>query len=244
MGASIKEIAKNAVRSKHVKINSLTGADVRDDALTGSDVDEAALDASKLPPGPQGPAGAQGQPGADGADGSPDTPSQVLAKLLTVDTDTSGLNADAVDGIQGTDVTQGGGQVISVGRMSSGTAGAETLVTLPQGLGAISVDCNIGGGTNVVSYVPGINSREFWLDQGATDPTYLHGVISPQTLISLSTFPVGGVSDHITVGVTSTPNTNSTTDRGASLEIWAANTQDGGPRCAYDVQGVAHIQTF
>lgn len=48
--------------------------------------------------GPQGTTGATGPQGPAGADGSPDTAAQVLAKLVTVDGSTSGLDADLLDG--------------------------------------------------------------------------------------------------------------------------------------------------
>ncbi len=51
------------------------------------------------PVGPRGPAGQAGAAGADGADGSADTPAQVLAKLVTVDGNGSGLDADRLDGL-------------------------------------------------------------------------------------------------------------------------------------------------
>ncbi len=51
--------------------------------------------------GPQGARGERGPAGNAGGDGSPDTPEQVLAKLLDVDGDGSGLIADSVDGLQG-----------------------------------------------------------------------------------------------------------------------------------------------
>jgi hypothetical protein len=55
--------------------------------------------------GPQGDTGAQGPVGPTGpagADGSPDTPAQVLAKLITVDGAGSALDADLLDGQNGT----------------------------------------------------------------------------------------------------------------------------------------------
>ncbi len=57
------------------------------------------------PRGPRGPAGASGadgqdgQDGNDGNDGSPDTPGQVLAKLVGVDGQGSGLDSDRLDGL-------------------------------------------------------------------------------------------------------------------------------------------------
>ena len=50
------------------------------------------------PAGPQGTIGATGPQGPAGTDGSPDTAAQVLAKLVTVDGASSGLDADLLDG--------------------------------------------------------------------------------------------------------------------------------------------------
>lgn len=51
------------------------------------------------PVGEDGPAGPRGAQGPAGGDGSPDTPPQVLAKIVQVDGPGSGLNADAIDGL-------------------------------------------------------------------------------------------------------------------------------------------------
>ena len=53
------------------------------------------------PRGPTGPTGAAGATGATGPAGSPETASQVLTKIKTVDGSGSGLDADTVDGQQG-----------------------------------------------------------------------------------------------------------------------------------------------
>jgi hypothetical protein len=54
------------------------------------------------PIGPQGIQGPEGPQGPAGASGSPDTAAQVLAKLITVDGAGSGLDADLLDGQNGT----------------------------------------------------------------------------------------------------------------------------------------------
>lgn len=51
--------------------------------------------------GATGPQGPQGPAGADGADGSPDTAAQVRDKLKTVDGSGSGIDADLLDGQEG-----------------------------------------------------------------------------------------------------------------------------------------------
>jgi hypothetical protein len=51
--------------------------------------------------GPAGPEGPQGPAGPAGGNGSADTPAQVLAKLVQVDGANSGLDADRLDGVDG-----------------------------------------------------------------------------------------------------------------------------------------------
>jgi len=64
--------------------------------------------------GTTGPTGPTGPTGFTGSQGSPDTASQILAKLVTVDGASSGLDADLLDGISSTsflrsDIIQQGG---------------------------------------------------------------------------------------------------------------------------------------
>ena len=51
------------------------------------------------PQGPQGVRGPEGPQGPAGGNGSPDTPAQVLGKLVGVDGQGSGLDADSFDGL-------------------------------------------------------------------------------------------------------------------------------------------------
>ncbi len=79
-----KDIAKDAVRSKHIKAGNVKNADLAGGAVNSGKVADGSLLGADFAPG-QLPAG-------------PDTPQQLLAKLQTVDSDTSGLNADTLDG--------------------------------------------------------------------------------------------------------------------------------------------------
>ncbi len=127
-GAYAAGLAKNSIKSRHIKNStvkavdlapsSVTSAKVADGSLLGKDFAAGQLPQGERgpsgPAGPKGPAGATGATGArgaagvdgtdgvdgaDGADGSPDTAAQILAKLLQVDGDGSGLVADQVDGV-------------------------------------------------------------------------------------------------------------------------------------------------
>lgn len=116
------------ITGKQVKNGTLTGVDLKDGSVGSADVKDGDLlardfKAGELPAGPQGAkgdAGVQGPkgdggstgapgakgepgligpPGADGADGSPDSAGQVLTKLLGVDGEGSGLDADLLGGL-------------------------------------------------------------------------------------------------------------------------------------------------
>jgi hypothetical protein len=85
------ELPKDSVGSKQLKARAVHTEDLADDAITSPKVADGSLLGADFAPG-QLPAGRPGK------DGSPDTAQQVLDKLKTVDTDSSGLNADTVDG--------------------------------------------------------------------------------------------------------------------------------------------------
>ena len=86
-----REIAADAVRNSELADNAVTSPKVKDGSLL-----EADFAPGQLPAGPKGEPGADGAPGADG---SPDTPAQVRDKLAQVDGSGSGIDADAIDGI-------------------------------------------------------------------------------------------------------------------------------------------------
>ena len=111
-----KQLKPNAVKNSDLAANAVTGPKVADGSLGNEDFGGGELPAGQRgatgaqgPQGPQGaigPAGATGPAGADGQNGSPDTAAQILAKLLTVDDNNSGLNADSLDGLQGSGFVQ------------------------------------------------------------------------------------------------------------------------------------------
>jgi hypothetical protein len=145
-GAYAAGLAKNSVKSKHIKDSGVKAVDLASSAVTSDKVADGSLlgrdfAAGALPEGERGPVGPAGETGPagpagrdgvngtdgddgtdgtdgqDGADGSPDTPMDVLTKLRDVDGDTSGLVADQVDGVD----AAGTGDVMS------------SRVTVPQG---------------------------------------------------------------------------------------------------------------
>jgi hypothetical protein len=89
-----REITAGAVRNAELADNAVTSPKVKDGSLL-----EADFAPGQLPAGPKGEPGAPGADGARGADGSPDTPAQVRDKLAQVDGSGSGIDADAIDGI-------------------------------------------------------------------------------------------------------------------------------------------------
>lgn len=98
-----KDIAKNAVKSKHIGKGQVKRADLAANAVTSPTVANGSLRGEDFAAG-QIPAGPPGPPGMDG---SADTAQQILDKLKTIDTDTSGLNADTLDGRNAEDLANG-----------------------------------------------------------------------------------------------------------------------------------------
>lgn len=112
------------VTGRDIRNGSVTGLDVRNASLTGRDLRDGSVGVRDLAPGlreravdgargPQGPAGERGKDGAPGAAGpagergpagSPDTPAEVRDKLTQVDGASSGVDADTIDGLQGSDI--------------------------------------------------------------------------------------------------------------------------------------------
>ena len=114
-----KQLKPSAVKNSDLAANAVTGSKVADGSLGSEDFGGGELPAGQRgatgPQGVQGAAGAQGAVGAtgpegatgvNGQNGSPDTAAQVLAKLLTVDGTGSGLDADTLDGLQGSGFVQ------------------------------------------------------------------------------------------------------------------------------------------
>jgi hypothetical protein len=118
--AAVK-LPRNSVGTPQIKKNAVTGAKVKDRSLMAADFAAGQLPAGARgepgaqgatgpagaagPAGPAGPAGAagaagaKGDKGAPGDAGSPDTGAQILEKLAAVDGAGSGLDADALDGL-------------------------------------------------------------------------------------------------------------------------------------------------
>ena len=91
----------------------ITGKQIKDGTISDKDLSKAvrkqlAKTGAAGAVGPQGPAGAAGAPGAQGPAGSPDGPAEIAAKLAQADGPGSGLDADTVDGLQGTDLEAAG----------------------------------------------------------------------------------------------------------------------------------------
>jgi hypothetical protein len=83
-GGTAWALSQNSVGSREIKPKAVRGSDIANNAVTSPKVADRSLRKADFAEG-QLPAG-------------PDEPSQLLDKLKTVDTDTSGLNADTVDG--------------------------------------------------------------------------------------------------------------------------------------------------
>lgn len=88
----------------------ITGKQIKDGTISDKDLSKAvrkqlAKTGAAGAAGPQGPAGA---PGAQGPAGSPDGPADVAAKLAQADGPGSGIDADTLDGLQGTDLEAAG----------------------------------------------------------------------------------------------------------------------------------------
>jgi hypothetical protein len=138
-----RDIAKGAVRSQHLKASAVRTKHIADGAVT----------ARKLA---QGVAGLQGEKGADGADGadgaagpagSPDTAQQVLDKLKSVDGSGSGLDADALDDLDSSDIGLGffSGRIndLNTGGSAGPPSGMSQAAVTPLGVETLSPDRSI-----------------------------------------------------------------------------------------------------
>jgi hypothetical protein len=139
------------ITGKHVRDRSLTGRDLRTGSVTGRAIRDRSLTAKEiaggLPAGPRGatgpagprgatgPAGARGPqgepgpPGPPGQDGSPDTPVQVRNKLLSADGAGSGVDADALDGIDSSGLVRGNAAFASQSSQLGPVPTAEVFTT-------------------------------------------------------------------------------------------------------------------
>ena len=97
-----RDIVNGSVRSADIRNNDVRGKDIRNGTITSRDVRDRSLLSSDFKPGSL-PAGARGPAGPRGANGSPDSAAQVRSKLKTVDGPGSGIDADLLDGKQGSE---------------------------------------------------------------------------------------------------------------------------------------------
>jgi hypothetical protein len=126
----------------------------------------------------QGPQGEQGLPGADG---SPDTAADILAKLQTVDGDSSGLDADTLDGAELADITA---MAVPIGTIVAWHKSLSGVPSLPDGW----MECNGQQVQDAASplnyaYLPDLNGEIY---SGTGRGTYLRGG------------PVSGVTNNST----------------------------------------------
>jgi hypothetical protein len=95
-------LERGSVKSRHIAKNAVTTGKVKDRSLLSQDFARG-----QLPRGERGEPGPPGAPGPAGPAGSQDTPEQVLGKLGGVDGSGSGLDADALDGLDSSDIGLG-----------------------------------------------------------------------------------------------------------------------------------------
>ncbi len=208
-------VASNSVTSRSIKnggvklndlaVNSVDGSKVVDDSLTGADILESSLTGAVGLQGPTGPPGAQGDPGPAGPTGpagSPDTGEQILGKLVSVDGNDSGLDADQLDGlssglfVQGSQAVGGTDLTGTYGSPSigAGVVGPDELGTVP----AARVVTPVPLGGMCSTDIP--NDMETTLlfleedfDNGGLHPTSPPGCPTADESLSRLTAPRGGV---------------------------------------------------
>jgi hypothetical protein len=94
------------VGSADLRNNGVRGTDIRNGTVTTRDVKDGSLLAIDFKPGSL-PASAAGPAGQPGANGSSETAEQLLSKLQTVDGSGSGVDADLLDGQDGSAFVSG-----------------------------------------------------------------------------------------------------------------------------------------
>lgn len=132
--------------------------------------DPTGLVGPRGPQGPQGVQGPQGQAGQAGGDGSPDTPAQILAKLLQVDGAGSGLQADAIDGLDSSRFMRTDRDTGTSGRVTTG----DGLLINSAGRAIVSV---IGGAAGDVGRLLRLEAQN---DAGEGGHLHLDGSANDQ----------------------------------------------------------------
>jgi hypothetical protein len=136
-----KDIAKNAVKSKHIKNEDVRAQDLGKGAVKSNKLARDAVNTRKVADGSLlGVDFAPGERPQDGADGSPDTPSQVLSKLTEVDGSGSRLDADLLDGRDSVQFARFAGRL----REDGTTAQGEGFTSRRDSEGAYSIDFPAG----------------------------------------------------------------------------------------------------
>jgi hypothetical protein len=198
-----KQIKKNAVRAKHIKKNQIKAKHVAKNAVRTPKIRDGAVTEAKLADGVeglQGPKGDKGDPclpsnpacvGPAGQDGSPDTAQQVLDKLMTVDGSGSGLDADALDGIDSSQFIQGAGTVLR--HQQSVAPGASTQLTTPYS--TISYACpNPVSGAGTVTYTNTFGGLARTVLDGSNGVAFAAVGVTPLTLNTQAS------GDHVSIG--------------------------------------------
>ena len=133
------EIAKGAIKSKHVK----------DDSLTGVDIKEASLSLPAAARGPVGPAGEPGAPGDPGAPGAPGATNVVYRQA----TDNSGSPSVDVSCLPGEVATGGGASSSQPGVFIYSSQPFSSTGTIPDGWTARAELAGGGAPNNVTAFV-------------------------------------------------------------------------------------------
>jgi hypothetical protein len=158
------------ITGKQIKNSSITGADVKNKSLTAKDF-KGSVRGARGPVGPSGPAGAQGPAGPQGPQGgtgpsgSPDTPTQVRDKLVTVDGEGSGVDADTVDGISSLGFMHGNGGAQRGQAFRLGVT-ANDVVALAWDHITIRMDCVLGTSVSLELMNSGPTNFTAYMDDG------------------------------------------------------------------------------
>jgi hypothetical protein len=137
-GGSAVAWEKGAVRSKHTKAGAVRGKHIMAGAVTAEKLADGVS-------GVQGPPGAKGDTGPAGPAGSPDTAEQVRDKLKSADGSGSGLDADALDNLDSSDIGLGFftgrlKNLSTLGDSAGPSSGTSQAASIPVGVQTLSPD--------------------------------------------------------------------------------------------------------